>query len=198
MAALRFWCLNIEACGAASTELLHRVVLLYPPYTWMWMEQSSLQGVDPVPAREARQQGVITGKQRVWLETGWKRTTSYREKKKKNYQGEALKRKERYGWGLISKSGSYEGKWICESARGSPTKLHGIAIAVTAQDGSNVNFFASWCSSRKKLGDALNSIFMVEGKLQIVSRELNSDLLFFEATWQRTVGQQRERPPLKS
>lgn len=107
---------------------------------------------------------------------------------KKKYQGEALKRKERYGWGLISKSGSYEGRWICES--GSPAKLHGIAIAVTAQDGSNVYFFASWCSSRKKLGDALKSIFMVEGKLQIVSRELNGDLLFFEETWQR------ERPPL--
>ncbi len=106
-----------------------------PPYTWMWMEQSSLQGVDPVPAREARQQGVITGKQRVWFKTGWKRN-HFRRKIK--YRGEALKRKERYGWGSISKSGSYDGKWICESGRGSPTKLHGIAIAVTAQDGSNL------------------------------------------------------------
>lgn len=38
--------------------------------------------------------------------------------------------------------------------------------------------------------------FMVDGKLKIVSRELNGDLLFFEATWQRTVGQRREHPPL--
>lgn len=98
--------------------------------------------------REARQQGVITGNQRVWLKTGWKRTTFRRKIK---YRGEAVKRKERYGWGLLTKSGSYDGRWICESARGSPTELHGFAIAVTAQDGSNVKLFASWCFSRKHL-----------------------------------------------
>lgn len=159
----------------------------------MWMEQSSLQGVDPVPAREARQQGIITGEQRVWLETGWKRTTLYRENK---YQGEALKRKERYGWGLISKSGSYtranesvkahaEDQLHCTELRSRWQLRMEVTSIFLPADVLHEN--ALWC---------FEFYFMVDGKLKIVSRELNGDLLSFEATWQRTVGQQREHPPL--
>lgn len=31
VAAFGFWCLNIEAWGTASSELLHRVALIHPP-----------------------------------------------------------------------------------------------------------------------------------------------------------------------
>lgn len=60
------------------------------------MEQSSLQGVDPVPAREARQQGVITGECDLRLakkENDFTGETLHELKGR----GEALKRKERYG-----------------------------------------------------------------------------------------------------
>ncbi len=100
----------------------------------------------------AGQRGSVTrsnnGQGESMIKTGWKLTTFRRKIK---YRGEAFKQKERYDWGSISKHGSYDGKWICESGRGSPTKLHGIAIAVTAQNGSNVKLFASWYFSRKHL-----------------------------------------------
>lgn len=51
------------------------------------MEQSSLQGVDPVLAREARQQGVITGEHDLRLA----------KKRNRLYRGNIIRAKETTG-----------------------------------------------------------------------------------------------------
>lgn len=111
-----------------------------PPSLDLLMEQSSLQGVEPVPARQARQQEVITGEQRVWFDTG---------KKENGFTGtkmigieETLGDKSSVtfvGWNRSCES--YGGKRWCESVRGSFTKPNGIASALTAVDGSILTLF---------------------------------------------------------
>jgi len=193
-AALRFWCLNIEAWGAASTELLQRAALLDPPL------HLNVDGTILIAGcgSSAGQRGSTTRNN-----NGRAASMTWDWVEKNDFiQGKQISRRSFKTKGAlrlrvdIQKRELYKGKWICESARGRPT-IHCTELRSRWQLRMEVtSIFLPADVLHENAWWRFEFNFMVDGKLKIVSRELNGDLLFFEATWQRAVGQQRDHQPL--